>query len=114
MRLLMPQNASATTLLVPPTLLARPKLATVDKSSVVPLLPEGISFAKGACWIYSLSYGGGLVNGDDVSVVGSVDDYCTAVLATQASTKVYGPHRLPINQPSAEEVRRTPTHSNVL
>ncbi|OMO74956.1 Urease accessory protein UreD [Corchorus capsularis] len=42
-----------------------------------------------AAWIYSLTYGGGIVSGDSISVEFTVGDGCTAVLTTQASTKVY-------------------------
>ncbi|OMO92363.1 Urease accessory protein UreD [Corchorus olitorius] len=42
-----------------------------------------------AVWIYSLTYGGGIVSGDSISVEFTVGDGCTAVLTTQASTKVY-------------------------
>ncbi|KAF6137585.1 hypothetical protein GIB67_031864 [Kingdonia uniflora] len=42
-----------------------------------------------AVWIYSLTYGGGIVSGDIVSCGLEVGDGCTAVLTTQASTKVY-------------------------
>ncbi|KAH7365009.1 hypothetical protein KP509_18G003600 [Ceratopteris richardii] len=40
-------------------------------------------------WIYSLSYGGGLVSGDSVYVQVEVGADSTAVFTTQASTKVY-------------------------
>ncbi|XP_059435735.1 urease accessory protein D isoform X2 [Corylus avellana] len=42
-----------------------------------------------AVWIYSLTYGGGIVSGDSISCELTVGDGCTAVLTTQASTKVY-------------------------
>ncbi|KAL7596893.1 urease accessory protein D isoform X1 [Lactuca sativa] len=42
-----------------------------------------------AVWIYTLTYGGGIVSGDCISVDLTVEDGCTAVLTTQASTKVY-------------------------
>ncbi|XP_077253438.1 urease accessory protein D isoform X1 [Tasmannia lanceolata] len=42
-----------------------------------------------AVWIYSLSYGGGLVSGDCISYGITVGEDCTTVLKTQASTKVY-------------------------
>ncbi|XVF46051.1 hypothetical protein PTKIN_Ptkin02bG0256800 [Pterospermum kingtungense] len=42
-----------------------------------------------AVWIYSLTYGGGIVSGDSISVEFTIGDGCTAVLTTQASTKVY-------------------------
>ncbi|KAH7430093.1 hypothetical protein KP509_09G083200 [Ceratopteris richardii] len=40
-------------------------------------------------WIYSLSYGGGLVSGDLLYVQVEVGVESTTVLTTQASTKVY-------------------------
>ncbi|KAL0917191.1 hypothetical protein M5K25_012238 [Dendrobium thyrsiflorum] len=42
-----------------------------------------------AVWVFSLSYGGGIVSGDRVVVGLSVGDGCTVALTTQASTKVY-------------------------
>ncbi|KAH7569675.1 hypothetical protein JRO89_XS06G0238200 [Xanthoceras sorbifolium] len=42
-----------------------------------------------AVWIYTLTYGGGIVSGDSISCGFSIGDGCTAVLTTQASTKVY-------------------------
>lgn len=42
-----------------------------------------------AVWIYSLSYGGGIVSGDSIRCVISVGEGCTTVLTTQASTKIY-------------------------
>lgn len=40
-------------------------------------------------WIYTLTYGGGIVSGDCISFDLMIQDACTAVLTTQASTKVY-------------------------
>ncbi|KAH9619966.1 hypothetical protein KSS87_000400 [Heliosperma pusillum] len=40
-------------------------------------------------WIYTLTYGGGIVSGDSILCNFIVEDGCTAVLTTQASTKVY-------------------------
>ncbi|XP_076900174.1 urease accessory protein D-like isoform X1 [Bidens hawaiensis] len=42
-----------------------------------------------AVWIYTLTYGGGIVSGDCISFDVTLEDACTAVLTTQASTKVY-------------------------
>nr|GEU30879.1 urease accessory protein D [Tanacetum cinerariifolium] len=42
-----------------------------------------------AVWIYTLTYGGGIVSGDCISFDLIIQDACTAVLTTQASTKVY-------------------------
>uniref|UniRef100_A0A7N0TIW0 Urease accessory protein D n=1 Tax=Kalanchoe fedtschenkoi TaxID=63787 RepID=A0A7N0TIW0_KALFE len=41
-----------------------------------------------AIWIYSLTYGGGIVSGDCISCDLIIGDGCTAVFTTQASTKV--------------------------
>ena len=40
-------------------------------------------------WVYTSSYGGGLVAGDSISIDLKVGDRAAAVLTTQASTKVY-------------------------
>ncbi|CAF2095498.1 unnamed protein product, partial [Brassica napus] len=40
-------------------------------------------------WIYSITYGGGIVSGDSISCEFTIGDGCTAVLTTQSSTKVY-------------------------
>nr|XP_027086091.1 urease accessory protein D-like isoform X1 [Coffea arabica] len=42
-----------------------------------------------AVWIYTITYGGGIVSGDSIKCDNSVGDGCTTVLTTQASTKVY-------------------------
>ncbi|XP_034212235.1 urease accessory protein D isoform X3 [Prunus dulcis] len=42
-----------------------------------------------AVWVYTLTYGGGIVSGDSVSCEFTIGDGCTTVLTTQASTKVY-------------------------
>jgi len=42
-----------------------------------------------AAWIYTSSYGGGLVDGDAVSLDVSVGEGAAAFVSTQASTKVY-------------------------
>ncbi|CAN1828539.1 Urease accessory protein D [Linum perenne] len=42
-----------------------------------------------AVWIYTLTYGGGIVSGDRISCEFDICNGCTAVLTTQASTKVY-------------------------
>ncbi|XP_047081001.1 urease accessory protein D-like [Lolium rigidum] len=47
------------------------------------------SASSGAVWLYSLTYGGGIVSGDRISCTVSVGDGCTAAMTTQASTKVY-------------------------
>jgi urease accessory protein len=45
--------------------------------------------AGAAAWVYTSTYGGGLVSGDTVSLQLTVGGGAAAVLATQASTKVY-------------------------
>ncbi|KAL9240212.1 hypothetical protein vseg_014457 [Gypsophila vaccaria] len=40
-------------------------------------------------WIYSLTYGGGIISGDSILCTFVVEDGSTAVLTTQASTKVF-------------------------
>lgn len=42
-----------------------------------------------AAWVYTSSHGGGLVNGDAVEMDIEVGDGATALVSTQASTKVY-------------------------
>jgi urease accessory protein len=42
-----------------------------------------------AAWVYTSSYGGGLVDGDTVSLDVAVGEGATAFVSTQASTKVY-------------------------
>ena len=42
-----------------------------------------------AAWIYTSSYGGGLVDGDDIHVRASVGAGAAAFLSTQSATKVY-------------------------
>lgn len=43
----------------------------------------------GAAWVYVIGFGGGLVSGDCIRVRASVGEGATAVVTTQASTKVY-------------------------
>jgi urease accessory protein len=45
--------------------------------------------AGGACWVYSATLGGGLVGGDAIRMSIEVETGARALLATQASTKVY-------------------------
>jgi urease accessory protein len=42
-----------------------------------------------AAWVYTSSFGGGLVDGDRLSLDVDVGDHAAAFLSTQASTKVY-------------------------
>ena len=41
------------------------------------------------CWVYSATFGGGLVGGDDIRLHADVEGGARALLTTQASTKVY-------------------------
>ncbi len=52
-----------------------------------------------AAWIYTSSFGGGLVDGDSIAMHVTVDEGASAFLSTQASTKVY---RSPSRGTSAE------------
>ncbi|KAJ6831332.1 uncharacterized protein M6B38_349490 [Iris pallida] len=57
----------------------------------VPLLAiiqVGSSSTSDVVWIYTLSYAGGIVSGDCVSVELTLGDGCIAAMTTQASTKV--------------------------
>ncbi|XP_058096389.1 urease accessory protein D isoform X2 [Magnolia sinica] len=60
------------------------------------IVPSKVASSKtDAVWIYSISYGGGIVSGDCISCKVSVGESCTAVLTTQASTKAtVGSHAL--------------------
>jgi urease accessory protein len=42
-----------------------------------------------AAWVYTSTYGGGLVDGDALRLVVEIGEDATALLATQAATKVY-------------------------
>ncbi|XP_017232890.1 urease accessory protein D isoform X1 [Daucus carota subsp. sativus] len=54
------------------------------------ILPRKVGSSQtDAVWIYALTYGGGIVSGDSISCEFTIGDGCTAVLTTQASTKVY-------------------------
>lgn len=54
------------------------------------ILPRKVGPSQNdAVWIYTLSYGGGIVSGDSISCDFTIGDGCTAVLTTQSSTKVY-------------------------
>ncbi|XP_057830766.2 urease accessory protein D isoform X3 [Cryptomeria japonica] len=50
---------------------------------------KAVSSDIDAVWIYTVSYGGGIVSGDSVTCTMTIGEGCTAVLTTQASTKVY-------------------------
>ncbi|KAL9152257.1 hypothetical protein ABFS82_11G109700 [Erythranthe guttata] len=49
----------------------------------------GAAAAADAVWIYTITYGGGIVSGDSIAFDVTVGDGCTAVFTTQSSTKVY-------------------------
>ncbi|XP_041025976.1 urease accessory protein D isoform X3 [Juglans microcarpa x Juglans regia] len=52
------------------------------------IIPNKVGPSKtDAVWIYSLTYGGGIVSGDSISCELTIGDGCTTVLTTQASTK---------------------------
>ncbi|EXC24807.1 Urease accessory protein UreD [Morus notabilis] len=54
------------------------------------IVPKKLGNSKtDAVWIYTLTYGGGIVSGDSISCDFTIGDGCTTVLTTQASTKVY-------------------------
>jgi urease accessory protein len=54
------------------------------------LITRGVS---PACWVYSATYGGGIVGGDAIRLNVDVGRSARAVLSTQASTKVYRSRR---------------------
>ncbi|KAL5977504.1 hypothetical protein ACLOJK_021851 [Asimina triloba] len=60
------------------------------------IVPSKVASSKtDAVWIYTLSYGGGIVSGDCIGCSVTVGEACTAVLTTQASTKArVGSHAL--------------------
>ncbi|XP_010914240.1 urease accessory protein D isoform X1 [Elaeis guineensis] len=61
-----------------------------SKYPVKLIVPNKVGSSKtDAVWIYTLSYGGGIVSGDRISLSIGVGDGCTAAVTTQASTKVY-------------------------
>ncbi|KAK9937198.1 hypothetical protein M0R45_014005 [Rubus argutus] len=54
------------------------------------IIPRKVGSSKAdVVWVYSLTYGGGIVTGDSISCEFTIGDGCTAVITTQASTKVY-------------------------
>ncbi|KAJ7393482.1 hypothetical protein OS493_006464 [Desmophyllum pertusum] len=54
------------------------------------LLVPGFASSVPSCqWLYVITFGGGLVEGDNVSLDVKVGEQCTVVVTTQASTKVY-------------------------
>nr|GLL39366.1 urease accessory protein D [Ipomoea trifida] len=54
------------------------------------IIPKKVGSSQtDAVWVYTITYGGGIVSGDFIACHVTVGDGCTAVLTTQASTKVY-------------------------
>ncbi|XP_020626273.1 urease accessory protein D-like [Orbicella faveolata] len=53
------------------------------------LVPGFASSVPTCQWLYIITFGGGLVEGDNVAVDVKVGENCTVVVTTQASTKVY-------------------------
>ncbi|XP_068700471.1 uncharacterized protein [Montipora foliosa] len=53
------------------------------------LVPSQASTVPSCKWLYIITFGGGLVEGDNVTVDVKVLENCTVVVTTQASTKVY-------------------------
>eukprot|EP00475_Leptophrys_vorax_P000075 TRINITY_DN10047_c1_g1_i1.p1 TRINITY_DN10047_c1_g1~~TRINITY_DN10047_c1_g1_i1.p1 ORF type:complete len:365 (-),score=14.14 TRINITY_DN10047_c1_g1_i1:93-1046(-) len=64
------------------------------------MLPSKVASSDVACvWAYVITYGGGIVAGDRVLLAACVKDNATAVLASQASTKIFrSPTGLPARQ----------------
>lgn len=52
------------------------------------LVPGFASSVPTCQWLYIITFGGGLVEGDNVAVDVKVGENCTVVVTTQASTKV--------------------------
>ena len=52
------------------------------------LVPGHASSVSSCQWLYLITFGGGLVEGDNVSVDVKVGEHSTVVVTTQASTKV--------------------------
>ena len=61
----------------------------VERRAASPLRLLCPSNAGVAAWTYTSTFGGGLVDGDDVHLGVTVGDRAQALLATQASTKAY-------------------------
>lgn len=63
----------------------------------------------GARWIYSATLGGGLVGGDEIRLTVEAEEGVRALLATQASTKVYRSLR-----PASQHISASVDHDAVL
>ena len=64
-----------------------------------------------AAWIYTSTFGGGLVAGDEVKLDVSVAERAICCLTTQSATKVY---RSPQGEPARQELRATVSTGGVL
>ena len=55
--------------------------------------------ADSSAWMFTSTFGGGLLAGDQLALTVDVGDDCTCLLGTQSATKVYrSPHGLPAGQ----------------
>ncbi|XP_050413908.1 uncharacterized protein LOC126828265 [Patella vulgata] len=52
------------------------------------LIPQYASETN-CCWVYPITYGGGLVEGDHIDIAVHIKQNCCAVITSQESTKVY-------------------------
>lgn len=64
-----------------------------------------------AAWVYTSTFGGGLVNGDDIRLDLSVGPGATCCLTTQSATKVY---RSPNGRPARQELQARVSPGGVL
>ena len=55
------------------------------------MVPKFASCTPSSQWLYTITFGGGLVEGDNITLDVDVGEDCTVVVTTQASTKVYRP-----------------------
>ncbi|XP_066297696.1 uncharacterized protein [Branchiostoma lanceolatum] len=53
------------------------------------LLPQNVSRTKTCQWLYVITFGGGLVAGDNIQLDIELAEDCAVVVTTQASTKVF-------------------------
>ena len=58
------------------------------------MIPE-LASASPCRWIYPLTFGGGLVGGDVISISFQIKDHCAALVTSQESTKVGNGFNLP-------------------
>jgi urease accessory protein len=94
-RQVLPPPASAAPEALPPghgalsIALVSGRSAVVERRASSPLRLLCPKNAGCAAWTYTSTFGGGLVDGDDVRLQAEVEDGASALLATQASTKAY-------------------------